>query len=112
VNDCLFCRINSGEIPAETIFEDEHVLGFKDINPQAPQHLLFIPRKHISTLTDAHETDAELLGTVTMAAKKYLASENISSYRLVWNCGTDAGQTVYHIHLHALAGRGLGWPPG
>ncbi|MBD3237070.1 MAG: HIT domain-containing protein [Candidatus Eisenbacteria bacterium] len=111
--ECIFCKIVAGEIPAEKVYEDEQVVGFRDIKPAAPTHLLFIPKEHIPTindLTDAHEA---LVGRLVRAAQQTAAREPLSGgYRLVFNCLGDAGQEVYHIHLHLLGGRRLGWPPG
>ena len=113
-NDCLFCRIAQGEIPAELIRSDPNALAFRDINPQAPTHILIIPRKHIASVSDLTEEDAGLMGKLFLMAKELAREEGISEagYRMVVNAGADAGQTVFHIHLHPLGGRGLGWPPG
>ncbi len=112
--DCLFCKIVEGEIPADIIYESDTAIAFRDINPQAPTHVLIIPRKHISTINDITAADQELIGTLFMAAKEIAAQEGIadSGYRVVMNCNEGAGQSVFHIHLHLLGGRGLGWPPG
>ncbi len=114
MSDCLFCRIVAGEIPATIVHEDDRVVAFADINPQAPLHLLIIPRRHVATLNDLAATDDGLMGhTVRLAAK--LAAERgyaESGYRLVLNCNRDGGQSVFHVHLHLLAGRALVWPPG
>ncbi len=112
--DCLFCKIVEGEIPADIIYESDTAIAFRDINPQAPTHVLIIPRKHISTINDISAADQELIGTLFMAAKEIAANEGIaeSGYRVVMNCNEGAGQSVFHIHLHLLGGRGLGWPPG
>jgi len=114
MTDCLFCKIINGEIPAGKIYEDDEVLGFKDINPQAPQHVLFVPKRHISTLNDLADTDAALVGKLYLAAKQYAADQGVAQegYRTVMNCNALAGQTVFHIHLHMLAGRPMHWPPG
>lgn len=112
--DCLFCRLAAGDIPATILYEDEHVLAFKDINPQAPTHLLVIPRRHISTLNDLTPEDDQIVGEVTRRAAA-LAREHghaDGGYRVVFNCNADAGQTVFHIHMHLLGGRKLTWPPG
>jgi histidine triad (HIT) family protein len=111
---CLFCRIASGEINARKVFEDDHVLAFHDINPQAPTHVLVIPKKHIPTLDDLTDADAQTVGRVITRAAA-LAHElklNSDGYRLVANNGEAAGQTVFHIHFHLLGGRNFGWPPG
>ena len=112
--DCLFCKIINGDIPAEIIYQDDDVLGFKDVNPQAPTHVLFIPKKHIATVNDLAAEDAELVGKLFLAAKKIAAEIGFADegYRLVMNCNAGAGQTVFHIHLHMLAERTLHWPPG
>lgn len=111
--DCLFCKIVAGEIPATRIYEDDEVIAFNDINPQAPTHALIIPRKHIATLNDAEENDKSVLGAMSLAAAKIAQQEGfaLSGYRTVMNANNDGGQTVYHIHLHLLGGKPLGWPP-
>jgi histidine triad (HIT) family protein len=114
MSDCLFCRIRDGQIPAKVVFRDEACLAFEDINPQAPLHVLVIPLKHIPTLNDVTVDDREVVGHLHRVAAK-LAREGgyaDSGYRTVMNCNGDAGQTVFHIHLHVLAGRHLAWPPG
>jgi histidine triad (HIT) family protein len=110
----LFTRIIAREIPAQIVYEDEHVVGFKDIHPQAPLHVLFVPRREIDTLNALTPADAELVGRLVVAAAAYAQREGYaeSGYRTVFNCNRDAGQTVFHIHLHLLAGRPLAWPPG
>ena len=112
--DCLFCKIVNKEIPATVIFENEKLLAFRDISPQAPVHFLVIPKKHISTLDDLSEEDVLIIGEMTLAAKSIMKQEGFADkgYRLVMNCNEDGGQTVFHIHMHALAGRALTWPPG
>lgn len=114
MSNCLFCRIAAGEIPAKLAYEDDDVLAFHDINPQAPLHVLIIPRKHIAMINDIQPEDADLVGKLTLAAKKIAADAGYADegYRAVMNCGADAGQSVFHIHLHLLAGRHLSWPPG
>ena len=111
---CLFCRIASGEIPASKVYEDDEVLAFNDINPQAPLHVLVIPKRHISTTNDLSATDDGLVGTLVRRAAGIAREAGYADrgYRVVMNCNAEAGQTVFHIHLHLLAGRGLGWPPG
>lgn len=111
--DCLFCKIIDKNIPAQIVYEDDKVLAFNDINPQAPFHALIIPKKHISTLNDIQEDDAELVGHMLLAAGKIAKKQGFaeSGYRTVFNCNQDGGQTVYHIHLHVLAGKAMGWPP-
>lgn len=112
--DCLFCKIRDGVIPAKIVYQDERCLGFEDIKPQAPTHVLLIPKQHIETINDITVEDRELVGHLFVAAAK-LAKERGHSeagYRVVMNCNRDAGQTVFHIHLHVLGGRMFGWPPG
>ena len=113
-NDCLFCKIVDGEIPADKVLETDTVLAFRDINPQAPTHVLIIPKKHIATINDLGEDDRTLIGDLYLAAKRIAKNEGLADdgYRVVMNCNEGAGQTVFHIHLHLLGGRGLSWPPG
>lgn len=110
----LFTRIIQREIPARIVYEDDHVVGFADINPQAPVHVLFVPRREIATLNELGAADADLVGRLVLAAAAFAKQEGFaeSGYRTVFNCNRDAGQTVFHIHLHLLAGRVLAWPPG
>lgn len=109
----LFQKILDGEIPADIVYEDEHCLAFRDINPQAPTHILIIPRKVIATHDEIVDGDRELLGHLHLVAKKLADQEGLSEgYRLVLNCKEQAGQTVPHLHLHLLGGRDLAWPPG
>ena len=112
--DCLFCNIISGDIPADIVFQDDQVLAFRDIAPQAPEHILIIPRKHIATLNDVTAEDTEMLGTLMQTAATLAADAGCAEegYRVVMNCNAAAGQTVFHIHLHLLCGRPLSWPPG
>jgi histidine triad (HIT) family protein len=114
MSDCIFCKIVSGDIPAKIVYEDEQCVAFRDINPQAPTHILVIPRRHIETTSDVTDADATLIGHLTIAAAKIAEQEGIaeSGYRMVWNCRSDAGQEVYHIHLHLFGGRKMQWPPG
>ncbi len=114
MSDTLFAKIIRREIPADIVFEDEHVLAFRDIQPQAPVHVLFIPKTPIATLNDATEHHAALLGRLMLAAADWAKSQGFaeSGYRVVMNCNDDGGQSVYHIHLHLLAGRAMSWPPG
>lgn len=113
-DDCLFCKILDGEIPAELIYESDTAVAFRDVNPQAPTHVLVIPRKHISTINDIEQDDQEIIGSLYTAAQEVAAKEGVADngYRTVMNCGEGAGQTVFHIHLHVLGGRQMGWPPG
>ena len=112
--DCLFCRIAAGEIPASLVHQDEEMIAFKDINPQAPLHVLIVPRRHIPTLNDLSPADDGLVGSMMRRAAAIATEHGYAErgYRTVFNCNQAAGQTVFHIHLHLLAGRGLGWPPG
>ncbi len=112
--DCLFCKIVAGDIPAERIYEDDQVIAFSDINPQAPFHALVIPRQHIATLNDLEDGDSDLMGRLFLAARAIADREGFGAagYRTVVNCNRGAGQTVFHIHVHLLAGRPLDWPPG
>ncbi len=111
--NCLFCRILRGEIPAKKIYEDEHVFAFEDINPQAPTHVLIIPKKHFAGLKEAEAADAEIIGRCHLAAAQIARQRNIEQgYRTVLNVGPGAGQSVFHLHVHLLGGRPLAWPPG
>lgn len=112
-DDCLFCKIVNGDIPADIAYEDELVIGFRDINPQSSTHVLIIPKKHISTINDIEDEDATLVGHMYLAAKNIAAQEGIAEmgYRTTMNCLEAAGQTVFHIHLHLLGGKPMGWPP-
>ncbi|HUT23692.1 MAG TPA: histidine triad nucleotide-binding protein [Sumerlaeia bacterium] len=112
--DCLFCKIASGEIPADIVFQDEECVAFRDINPQAPTHVLVIPRRHIPTTNDLTPRDAELVGRLALAAARIAQDEGVvdGGYRLVLNCNEGAGQSVFHVHLHLLGGRDFRWPPG
>lgn len=114
MSNCLFCRIVAGDIPAKIAYQDDDVVAFHDINPQAPLHVLVIPRKHIATINDLQADDAEIVGKLFLVAQQIATEAGYSDdgYRVVMNCGVDAGQTVFHIHLHLLAGRRLTWPPG
>lgn len=112
--DCIFCRIAAGEIPAKVVHEDEHVLAFRDIDPQAPMHVLVIPRRHVPSLEMATDADGELMGRLLLGASLAARAEGYaeSGYRAVLNVGSDGGQLVPHVHVHVLGGRELGWPPG
>ena len=110
--ETLFTKIVNRQIPAKIAYEDDRYIAIHDINPQAPTHLLVIPKKAIATLNDLSPTDAELVGGLFLVAKKLMSEKGITDYRTVFNCGAGSGQTVWHIHLHVLAGRSLGWPPG
>jgi histidine triad (HIT) family protein len=110
----IFDKIIAREIPADVVFEDEHVLAFRDIHPQAPVHVLFIPKRPVATLNDLVPGDEVIVGRLAMAAAAYAKKEGFAGdgYRVVMNCNRDGGQTVFHIHLHLLAGRAMHWPPG
>lgn len=112
--DCLFCKIADGKIPAKIVFSDEKVVAFEDINPQAPIHVIIIPRKHIPTVLDIENEDFDLMGYLYKVASKIAVDKNISEdgFRLVINCNRSAGQEIFHIHIHMLGGREFGWPPG
>jgi histidine triad (HIT) family protein len=114
MSDCLFCRIIAGDIPVAPVHTDDALVAFKDINPQAPLHLLIVPRKHIPTLNDLSLDDDALVGSMFRLAAALAKAHGYEGrgYRTVFNTNRDAGQTVYHVHLHLLAGRGLAWPPG
>lgn len=110
--DCIFCKIVAGEIPSERVHEDEHVVAFKDVNPQAPHHLLVIPRAHVARIADLTDDQRDLAGRLLLAARDVAKSLGLEAYRLVVNNGAEAGQSVFHVHVHVLAGRPLSWPPG
>ena len=110
---CLFCKIIAGEIPSKKIFEDDRTFAFRDINPQAPTHVLVVPRKHIASLQEASAEDQEMLGYLHLIAARIAHSEGLANgFRTVINTGLDGGQTVDHLHVHLLGGRAMGWPPG
>ncbi len=112
--DCIFCKIVAGQIPAAKVYEDERAVAFRDINPQAPTHALVIPRQHVASLSEAGEDDEALLGHLLRVAARVAhdAGHSEGGYRAVINNGPDAGQTVFHVHVHVLGGRALTWPPG
>ena len=114
MSDCLFCKIAAKEIPSAMVYEDDLVVAFDDINPQAPTHTLIIPRKHIPTANDISPEDTSLIGHMFQVAKEIAQMKGIdeSGYRSVFNCNADAGQEVFHIHMHLLGGRKMSWPPG
>ncbi len=114
MTDCLFCKMVSGDITPDTVYEDEDVLAFRDINPQAPVHVLVVPKQHVATLNDLDADNSALVGKMMMAAAKIAQQEGFAEqgYRTVMNCNDDGGQTVFHIHLHLLGGRVMHWPPG
>lgn len=111
---CLFCNIANKNIPANLLFENEELIAFRDINPQAPSHILIVPKEHIATIDEAKVDHAALIGRMVLKARDLAAAEGINSegYRLVFNINAGGGQTVYHIHLHVLGGRQMTWPPG
>jgi histidine triad (HIT) family protein len=113
-HDCIFCRIAAGDIPANIVYENKQVVAFRDINPQAPVHVVIIPRKHIASLATSTTEDVRILGGMLEAAKEIAKQLEVdaSGYRVVNNCGRDAQQSVQHVHFHVLGGRQLGWPPG
>jgi histidine triad (HIT) family protein len=113
MTDCLFCRIIAGEIPSKKVCEDEYTYAFEDINPQAPTHVLVVPKKHVRGLKEARAEDAEIIGRCLLVAADIARRRSIEEgYRTVLNIGPRAGQSVFHLHVHLLGGRRLGWPPG
>jgi histidine triad (HIT) family protein len=114
MSDCLFCKIIAGEIPGAIVHQDDELVAFKDINPQAPLHVLIVPRRHIATINDLEPEDDALVGSMFRRAAALAKAHGYSDrgYRTVFNTNREAGQSVFHIHLHLLAGRGLTWPPG
>ncbi|MGH9394500.1 MAG: histidine triad nucleotide-binding protein [Terriglobales bacterium] len=111
--DCLFCRIVAGEVPARKLYEDDRMLAFEDIRPGAPTHILLVPRRHLEDLAHAAADDAQLLGELQLQAAELARQHGLAGgYRTVLNVGPDAGQSVFHLHLHLLGGRRLAWPPG
>ncbi|MDH3947694.1 MAG: histidine triad nucleotide-binding protein [Gammaproteobacteria bacterium] len=111
---CLFCKLAMGEITSDIVYEDDDIIAFRDIHPQAPHHILVIPRRHIATVNDANPEDTALIGKLTLAAQRVAKDLGVAEdgYRLVMNCNGHGGQTVFHVHLHLLAGRPMHWPPG
>lgn len=110
-SDCLFCKIVSGEIPATTVYEDDHTVAFEDVNPQAPTHVLVVPRTHVADIVEL-AADAEASAGFVAGIKGFTAAAGIAAFRTVMNTGADVGQSVFHLHAHVLAGRPMGWPPG
>lgn len=112
--DCLFCKIAQRQIESTVLFEDPEIIAIRDIHPQAPTHILILPKKHITTINDTDSSDEQLLGRMVLTGKKLAQAEQIAEkgYRLVYNVNADGGQAVYHIHLHVLGGRQMTWPPG
>lgn len=113
-SECIFCRIVEGEVPARIVHQDEEILAFRDLNPQAPTHILLIPRAHVSSIAEMDVSQTTLAGRLLLAARSVARDAGLESsgYRLVVNHGSDGGQSVHHLHLHLLGGRALGWPPG
>ena len=113
-SDCLFCKIIAEEIPAEIVYESADAIAFRDINPQAPTHVLIVPRRHIATINDLENSDTDAVGQLFLAARDIARQEGFADdgYRVTMNCNGAAGQTVFHIHLHLLGGRNFAWPPG
>ena len=113
-NECLFCKIVDGDLPADIIYENDELIAFRDIDPKAPTHVLLIPRRHVSTMNDLQQSDASLAGELFITAAKIAADEGLADagYRVVMNCNEAAGQSVFHIHLHLMGGRRMTWPPG
>ena len=113
MEDCIFCKISTGQFESDIVYEDNDIVAFNDINPEAPKHILIIPKRHIGSLNDIDENDATVLGKIHLVAKAIAKDVGIETgYRLVLNVGAEAGQTVDHIHYHLLGGRRLTWPPG
>jgi histidine triad (HIT) family protein len=114
MTDCLFCKMATGEIKADVVYENDDVLAFRDISPQAPTHVLVIPKRHISTINELTNDDAALVGKLFLAAKQVAQQDGIAEqgFRTVMNCNALAGQSVFHVHLHLLGGRAMHWPPG
>lgn len=114
MGDCIFCKIIAGEIPSKKVYEDDKVFAFEDINPEAPVHVLIVPKTHIANINELSEKHENLIGHIFIVSKRIAGEYNIedNGYRVVTNCGKDGGQTVDHIHFHLLGGRNLNWPPG
>ncbi|MDH5728714.1 MAG: histidine triad nucleotide-binding protein [Gammaproteobacteria bacterium] len=114
MSDCIFCKIVAGDLPCDRVYEDEHVIAFNDMHPQAPHHILVIPKTHVAGVNDFSDEQQLLLGAIVLAAKKIAAQLGVAEdgYRLVMNCNGHGGQTVFHTHMHFLAGRQMLWPPG
>ena len=114
MSDCLFCKIANGEIPTDKIYEDDKVLAFNDIDPQAPVHFLVIPKEHIASAAEINDSNSAIVSRIFEVIAKITAEKGVgeSGFRVVTNCGKDGGQTVGHLHFHVLAGRNIGWPPG
>ena len=109
---CLFCRIVAGEVPSERVHEDDEVIAFRDVNPQAPTHVLVVPRRHVASVADLADSNGGMLTALFAAVRAVAEREGASDYRVITNVGAGAGQSVFHLHLHLLAGRPMEWPPG
>jgi histidine triad (HIT) family protein len=114
MQDCVFCKIASGEIPSKEVYSDDEFYAFRDLNPQAPVHILLVPRKHVDRIVEFGDADAPLIGRMLLVANKIAESEGLvdKGFRYVINCNEQGGQTVFHVHVHILGGRYMGWPPG
>lgn len=112
MSPCIFCQVVQGELDSEVVQEDDRALAFKDVNPQAPTHFLVIPKEHISSLSEVPEGKGDLLGHLLLMTRQIARAQGLDAYRVIINDGTGAGQTVFHLHLHLLAGRTFSWPPG
>lgn len=114
MSTCIFCKIVNGEIPADKVYEDSSIIGFRDIQPQAPTHVVVIPKKHIETLNDVTESDSRILSSLLLACQKIAGDEKVADkgYRVVLSCNREGGQAVFHLHAHLLGGRYMSWPPG
>jgi histidine triad (HIT) family protein len=114
MQDCVFCKIASGEIPSKEVYSDDEFFAFRDLNPQAPTHILLVPRKHVDQIVEFGDADAPLIGRMILVANKIAESEGLGDkgFRYVINCNEQGGQTVFHVHVHILGGRFMGWPPG
>lgn len=114
MSDCIFCKIANGEIPTKYVYQDDKVAAFNDLNPQAPVHILIVPKQHISSALELNDENSDVVGHIFKVASKIACDMGFDKkgFRLVNNCGEDGGQTVNHLHFHLLAGRNLGWPPG
>lgn len=110
--DCVFCKIIEGEIPTDKIYEDEDIIAFNDLDPQAPIHFLVIPKKHITSLATLDESDSDIVAKIMLVIQKLAKENNLEGYRVVTNIGEDGGQSVPHLHFHVLGGRAFHWPPG
>ena len=110
--DCLFCKIVAGEMPSDRVYEDDEVVAFRDVHPQAPTHVLVVPRRHVPDVDTLADDDQGLLAALFAAVRRVADAEDLRSYRVVTNVGADAGQSVFHLHLHLIGGRRMSWPPG